>query len=313
MNILGRKIALTPLPSGMLKGISVGDKLSYLFYEGMYREVKMLFLEPKSGNPTPRTCDLTARRLAYVLGSPIVFILRSGPTYERQRLLDRGVYFVMSEKFAHLPMLVAMESSSTKKLPTKLSPVAQYLLMYHLQVRSISGITAKELEKILPYSYSNITLGMTCLSDLGLAAKLIREDRSKVLDFGFNGRDLWTKAESFLINPVERRVYCDRLNIDGPFIECGVNALSHYSMLNPDKERIIMMTLKQYKDLSNSGAFDGLNEFDGDVQIEIWKYPALSENGFVDALSLALSLKDDEDPRVEKEVERMIDNMQWTD
>jgi hypothetical protein len=33
----------------------------------------------------------------------------------------------------------------------------------------------------------------------------------------------------------------------------------------------------------------------------------------VDKLSLAISLKDDDDPRVEKEVERLISEMTWKD
>ena len=34
---------------------------------------------------------------------------------------------------------------------------------------------------------------------------------------------------------------------------------------------------------------------------------------WVDRLSLALSLGNDDDPRIEKEVERMINDIQWKD
>lgn len=51
--------------------------------------------------------------------------------------------------------------------------------------------------------------------------------------------------------------------------------------------------------------------------VEAWKYPALvmQENGkqYVDKLSLYLSLQDDNDPRVEGELERLINEIIWKD
>lgn len=78
-----------------------------------------------------------------------------------------------------------------------------------------------------------------------------------------------------------------------------------------------MLTDKEYRSLKESEVFDNPNVYDGRVIIEVWKYPAvghINENkAMVDRLSLALSLKTDEDPRVEKEVERMIKEIQWKD
>ena len=43
----------------------------------------------------------------------------------------------------------------------------------------------------------------------------------------------------------------------------------------------------------------------------MWKYPPVieKEDGFVDRLSLVLSLREDDDPRVEKEIELMTDRL----
>ncbi len=316
LTILGKKIALYQQDATELTGISVGDKLSYYFYNGSYMNTPMLFLEPKSGNPTPQTCEITAQRLSVKTNMPIVFILKNGPTYERQRLLDKGVYFVMSEKFAHLPMLMALEKVGNKKLAKKLTPIAQYMLLYHLQVNSIAGLTANQMQKILPYSYSSITLGMTCLDDLGLARKRQLEDRKNVLDFEFKGRDLWNAASEYLATPVERSIYCDELRSQENYPTSGINALAHYSMLNSEKEKMLAMTTKQFKALEDAGAMEGLNSFDGNFIIELWKYPAIpieKTERYADPLSVALSLRDDEDPRVEGEVERMINNITWKD
>jgi hypothetical protein len=86
-------------------------------------------------------------------------------------------------------------------------------------------------------------------------------------------------------------------------------------MLNPDPERIIMMTAKQVRDFMVSGVIVRPNQYDGNILIEAWKYPPVINNGekaeWVDRLSLAISLREDADPRVEGEVERLINETAW--
>ena len=86
--------------------------------------------------------------------------------------MDKGVYFIMSERYAYLPMVVALEKTANRKKATVLTPVAQFLLLYHLEVGSIEGLTASEIAPLVPYSYASVTLGITCLTDLGLCKKL---------------------------------------------------------------------------------------------------------------------------------------------
>lgn len=314
-SILGRKIPLTPCDRDQLKGLSVGERLSYAFYIGSYQDVQILFVEPKKGKPTPRACDITSRKWSELFSMPVVWLLQNGPFYERQRLMDKGVYFVISDKFAHLPMLVALERPSTRKEATRLSAVGQYLLLYHLQVNSIEGLTAQEIHPLVPYSYESVALGLTCLADLGLCEKEKVGLRSKAVHFGCVGKDLWDKASAFLINPVEQRVFCDELKTGKEHPICGVNALSHYTMLNPDKERTIAVVSREYREIKANDVLTNPNVFDGNILIEVWKYPPVAKLGetpvWVDRLSLALSLKDDDDPRVEGEVERMINEMKW--
>ena len=108
------------------------EQLGRAVYEGIYQDTSMIFLEPRKGNPTPKECEITSDRIMALFGVPVVFILKPGPAYERQRLTDKGVYFVMSDKYAHLPMLIALEKTSDRKIASALTPVAQYILLYHL-------------------------------------------------------------------------------------------------------------------------------------------------------------------------------------
>ena len=317
IKILGRSIELELKEKSKLKGISIGDSIEYTFYEGAFRGMSMLFLKPRKANPSPRTCSLTSARLSERLGLPIVFILTPGPSYERQRLIDKDVFFIMGDKYANLPMLVANERVRTTPPAKRLTPVAQYLLLYHLQVENIEGQSARTMTDKLPYSYESITLGLTCLSDLGLIEKVAKGSKSKVVHFTANGRQLWEKAKPYFIDPVAKRLYCDELRSEEEYPTCSINALAHYSWLNPDETRMVMMNRKQLQVLQNTHALYNENEYDGNVMIEVWKYPPVTKQGveslWVDRLSLVLSLRKNNDPRVEGEVERVINETKWLD
>lgn len=314
--IAGREIILTNLNINDAKSISLGDKLMYNFYSGEYRGVIMTFLEPREGNPTPRNCQIASARLEKIFRTPVVFILQLAPTFERQRLLDKDVYFVMAEKYANLPMFVALKHTTNKKPARELTPVAQYLLLYNLEIRSLNGLTAKDIAELMPYSYESVTLGITCLSDLNLCAKEKKGQRSKAIRFLYSAKELWEQAQGLLFNPVDKVIYCDDIVGETKYPVCGINALSHYTMLNPDPEKWIALTSKEYKGLQTEKKLIHPNEFDGNYIIELWKYPPVSPNTknieWVDQLSLALSLRNNDDPRVKKEVERMISQMKWT-
>lgn len=317
LSILERAISLQRLSKKQLKGITIGDSLAYDFYDGDYRGVRLIFLKSKNGNPSPRLCAITADRVSDIMGCPIVFILESSPSYERQRLIDKNVFFVMGEKFANLPMLVANERIRKSTPAKRLTPAAQYILLYHLQVESLEGLSARDMSNKLPYSYESITLGLTCLSDLGLCQKVSGGMKNKVIRFSAKGKDLWNKAKDYFINPVEKRVYCDALTTESRFPKCSINALSHYTWLNPDPLQMLMMSRKDLQDLIVQKALHNMNQFDGNVMIEVWKYPVVSllgdKNELVDKLSLVISLSEDDDPRVGGEKERLIDEIEWKD
>ena len=315
--ILGRPIKLQERSNAQVKGVTVGDKLAYSFYDGEFLGMPLLFAEPKGKGATPRSLSITASNLTSLFQLPVVFLLPTCPAYERQRLIDKDVYFVVSDKYVHLPMLLANERIRKTKQAKILTPVAQYLLLYHMQIESIEGLAASDIENKMPYSYASITLGITCLEDIGLCQKVLKGSKRKVIHFYKKGMELWRQAQPFLVNPVEDRIFCDDLLYDGHFPVCGINALAHYTWLNPDPERMIMMPVKQLREFKSSGVLVRPNEFDGNIIIEAWKYPPVTtvgaKIGWVDKLSLAISLREDEDPRVEGEVERLINEIEWKD
>ncbi len=210
--ILGRRVKLMSRDKKQLKGLAVGDILSYRFMEGKYLGQEYLFAKPIGMKSTPRAMAITSNKVKEILGLPLVYILESCPAYLRQRLIEKGVFFVVSDKFAFLPTLIANERIRITPEAERLTPVAQYLLLYHLQVKNLDGMAAKEISSYIPYSYSNVTLGLVCLEDLGLIRRETDDSKRKVVQFTSVGKALYDKALEYLQNPVESQLYCDALD-----------------------------------------------------------------------------------------------------
>ena len=109
-----------------------------------------------------------------------------------------------------------------------------------------------------------------------------------------------------LVSPIEQLYYTDAI-LEGQQIS-GVNALASYTMLNEESRLCWAVTKKEQKTL----AIVTDKQF-GENEIQVWKYnpKMLSTEGAVDKLSLYLSLKDNEDERIQIELERLINEMSW--
>ena len=93
-----------------------------------------------------------------------------------------------------------------------------------------------------------------------------------------------------------------------PGTTCGQNALAEYGMLVEANHEITAIGKKQYQAIkSKTDPQYGVN------RIEVWKYApeVLSESGFVDKLSLYLSMRGDEDERTQKELRLLLEEMKW--
>ena len=114
---------------------------------------------------------------------------------------------------------------------------------------------------------------------------------------------LWENAKPFMASPVKERFYCTGLP-DGHFPASGISALSMYSHLAPDSEQTIAAYAKDWK----KEQFENLNTFEGPYIVEFWRYPATRTKS-VDKLSLYLTLENDPDPRVHKELEFVFESV----
>lgn len=100
-------------------------------------------------------------------------------------------------------------------------------------------------------------------------------------------------------------------DISVPYLLSGETALGEYSMLNPPKLKTVAL-YKGVLDLSNVKEVDARWEDKNKlVHVELWKYnPFLfATDNKVDRISLACSLADCSDERIEMAIDEMLEEV----
>ena len=302
VTVAGISIPLREWAKNELKGVPVIYSLNYRFYDFFFKGSQMILLQSLKKHDTPKTCKTTADRLEELFGRPVVFYFDNIVYYERKRYVEQGVFYISGDRNAYLPMLVSSPVSK-RKVPTRLSAAAQYLIMIHLQVESLEHRPLRNLSEALPYSYISIAKAVQNMEELGICRCERDSAGSKSIVFGLEGKELWEKAKPFMSSPVKEWYYCTGLP-EGNFTKAGISALSVHSHLSPDPEETVAVYASEWK----KEKFENLNTFEGPYIVEFWRYPVIGDRT-VDKLSLYLSLENDPDPRVKKEVDFVFDSV----
>ncbi len=311
--IAGIPVELTPIDRQELKGVNVDTIVRFSFFRGLFNKQQFCFAAMNRPVAiTPMNYRRYAERVANVMGMPVVFILDSTTYVNRSRMIEQGVYFVVSKKYAFLPTLLvnAIEKSRKPKKNQLLSPVGQFLLLYYLQSSLGPNCTIKDFESACSYSYQSIGRGLLDLEQFGLCQSEIASDKEKRIIFSLPKQELWEKAMKFMRSPVRWIYYTDD-DLQDDLIVSSINALSHYSRLNPEEMKTVAILDKDFKKMVADGLMT--DDMEGKHCIEVWIYnPRMFPDAkFVDKLSLYLSLQHDTDARVEKELDYIIEKIQW--
>ncbi len=202
IRIAGQEIEVSPLNKGEQSGLWLELIANFEIGKIEFNNIPMLIFSQKPGVLySPLQLKNLLERIEKVKGLPSVFYFDRLLTYERDRLVEKGVYFVVSDKYAFLPMLIINRNESEARVKETFSPSTQYLLLYHLQIACISGKSIKELEGIIPYKYKTIAKAVKQLEQLGFLQLTGGKEKRIVIEK--SNHDLWSATQSHLISPVK--------------------------------------------------------------------------------------------------------------
>lgn len=270
--------------------------------------LKGVVIKPREEDDFSSTKRL-AISIGRILGLPPVLILERLDSHQRQSLIKDRINFIVQGKQIYLPSIgVLLNERGLGQSPVmsnSLTPLATAVIVFVLSKHISDELTITEMAEKMGYSVKSMSLAAAELERFNLLS-VRQEGRRKFLKFLSPFRELWDKAYPLAINPIEKKVFTD----DAPLAEvicdkASDTALSEVSMLAPPRREVFAIYARnpRLKELD-------LNPVEGAVSVEIWKInPALTSNdGIVDPFSLALSYKEDDDPRVEAELNSIINS-----
>ena len=285
------------------------------------REYSLLLCRGKE-RPTPAEAEKHLKLVRSALGPNVAFVFLALPTFDRKRLIQRQIPFVVPGRQAYLPFALIDLREKAKggqrlldEPKERLSAPAQVLVLYHLQTKVDSGEwPLSKWVDVLGYLRSTLTRVYKELAATGLC-RPVTSGRNVTLVFPPQRRKLWETALLYLGNPVRARSWAKILDTRLPLQEAGMTGLARLTMLGPGRERVYAMS---------SAAFEAAREDrrlvqtdypeEGTIQIERWKYaPTLlaPDSQVVDRLSLYLSMQHDYDERTQAALTELLEQMQW--
>jgi DNA-binding MarR family transcriptional regulator len=262
-----------------------------------------------------------AKHLAWIEekhGHPGVYITKGLESYNRKRLIEQKVPFIVPGNQLYLPELgidLREHLRNIRKKSSKLSPSAQMVLLAKLLGKfSNETWTATVLAGCFDSNKMSMSRAIDDLERHEIIETRI-EGREKQVHFKMSGRELWEKAKPVLRSPVQKNVFVE--NVDLPLGSiAGLSALSDQSMLVEPSRPVRALAYKGWQALQKEAGLRMIPKASADMaplELEIWKYDPrrLSKGEFVDPLSLYLSLEGNQDDRVEAALDDLLEEMEW--
>jgi DNA-binding MarR family transcriptional regulator len=257
----------------------------------------------------------SAALLKQALGEHVVLVMAKLPSYLRNRLVQKGVPFIVPGAQMFLPMMMVdlreHFSKAVSRIPDKLLPVSQLVVIYHILRKPDAHVPLAQLGERLAYSPQSMSSAQEELQEAGLC-EVRRAGRMIFLDFGLRGGALWKKADLLMRTPVRKAQWVRWGQPRARAVTAGITALSGMSMLAEDPIATYAMRDRELAAAFEKGQLLGCNgREEADARMESWKYDpwALAENGVADPCSLYLSLRESRDERVQKEIHSLIERL----
>jgi hypothetical protein len=317
--VLGLHLELQPPDRTLMNKLPMYLKEGYRWQQGLLAKRPCLFAELSTKNAFGiAQIDKHFHQVRHAVGLPVIAVFPELEAYNRKRLIERHMAFVVPGKQVYIPeFFIDLKEyrGIAKKEHARLTPIGQLVFLFHIldKTQTIENKTFKELAPILGTNPMGITRAVESLKQHELID--VTGDKEKFIHFTADKQQLWKLAEEkdILLNPVLRKIYVDEKPKGVPLYYGNMSALAEYTNMNPGSqdfyaiEKSVFYALQKNKLLTNS------NELEGKYCLEVWKYSPerLAEvlpnrMHTVDPLSLYLSLKGSNDERIEMALEQLI-------
>ena len=308
INVSVEKIALT-LP------ISFEKRFQYVQMK-FHKESFLLIKEKRRGSLDSFVTQ--ARIMGEKASMDVILVFSKLSDIEKKQLLQARVPFVDFKGNLFFPPLgLVLNANDDVATSKELTPSEQLTWIAFLLTKGQKVVDVDMLSQVTGLPNSTIYRCLRTFKALDWLNK-----PNKLYTYTASKKELFLKSESYLFNPIKKRLLLPNVDLeniksDSRLLYGGTYALSYLTFLaESDENSSYVISQRQFNKLSLPLSQHVL---EGKV-LEIWRYsPFVSEfwndfkenqdRQFVDPISLYLTLKDDDDPRVEEEIEVLKNNI----
>ena len=308
INVSVEKIALT-LP------ISFEKRFQYVQMK-FHKESFLLIKEKRRGSLDSFVTQ--ARIMGEKASMDVILVFSKLSDIEKKQLLQARVPFVDFKGNLFFPPLgLVLNANDDVATSKELTPSEQLTWIAFLLTKGQKIVDVDMLSQVTGLPNSTIYRCLRTFKTLDWLNK-----PNKLYTYTASKKELFLKSESYLFNPIKKRLLLPNVDLeniksDSRLLYGGTYALSYLTFLaESDENSSYVISQRQFNKLSLPLSQHVL---EGKV-LEIWRYsPFVSEfwndfkenqdRQFVDPISLYLTLKDDDDPRVEEEIEVLKNNI----
>jgi hypothetical protein len=303
----------------------VGGTLPYFLQDAFdlhqlrLRDRQILLASPRKRRLPPLSALRTQLdKLASIAGQPVVLVVSTLASYERKRLVQQGVPFVVPGNQMYLPDLGIDFREYFRRATSDVSafsPATQAMLLAALLRKpwQVEWQPAEVLEE-LGYTAMTLSRAVRELTATGLVMQR-QKGRARWLRMKYSPAEVWENAKPYLRSPVKRTEWvhdAHKAQFNRPPL-AGLSALAHVTMLSDPSRPIYAVNAAQWKSAQAAGVESTIEQQADSVQWEVWTYGPnlLKQSATVDPLSLTLSLQDNSDERVQQALTELRGQFPW--
>jgi hypothetical protein len=325
---MGIQPTATPLAKSYLERLPIYIHETFKLYSINLFNTGIILAELKNEDELSiQQTEKQVQQIKNLLNVKVVVVLENIQAYNRKRLIEKGINFIVPGKQLYMPdMLIDLRESfvhpKVKQKNETLLPSAQFILIYHIIHRNqqwkLEEHPFKEIAQKLAYTPMAITNAIDNLKYHELIE--VEGEKEKFIRFRYDRHKLWNIAhqQNILVNPVIKTVYVDEKPESLFLLQSNASALPEYTDLNPSRQEYFAIEKTVFYGLQKSNALVNMNEYEGRYALEVWKYNPLTlvdelpnDMAVVDPLSLYLSVKESRDERIEMALEQILEKFIW--
>ncbi|MDB5098375.1 MAG: hypothetical protein JWM80_2796 [Cyanobacteria bacterium RYN_339] len=249
---------------------------------------------------------------------PIVYVTSALASYERRQLIEHKTSFLVPGNQLYIPDLgIDLREYFRQRIsaPDALGPATQAVLVTMLLQTEQAAWRAGELARALDYSPMTLSRVIRELEHAELVTTR-GQGRSRQITLADGPAVIWERAMPVLRSPVKKVEWSSSHPMPAALHHAplaGASALAHHTMLAEPTSTVRAASPAQWKAATEAGLDLMREEQSRAIMWQVWSYkpPRYRAACCVDPLSLTLSLRDEQDERVQIALEELKETFPW--